>query len=95
MHRFAFCTRLALISAGVAFTAAVQAADIIVSTQDGKFVRVEGRATYPEPAPPDSLVVIDASQSPPAVKGLVEGLEHTVSGPRKRWPSRLTASSPS
>jgi hypothetical protein len=39
------------------------AADIIVSAQDGKFVRVEGRATFPQPAPPDSLVVIDASAS--------------------------------
>jgi DNA-binding beta-propeller fold protein YncE len=63
------------------FTATTQAADIIVSAQDGKFVRVDGRATFPEPAPSDSLVVIDASQSPPAVKGLVEGLEHTVQGP--------------
>ena len=57
------------------------AADIIVSAQDGKFVRVDGRATYPEPAPSDSLVVIDASQFPPVVKGTVEGLEHTVQGP--------------
>ena len=57
------------------------AADIIVSAQDGKFVRVEGRATYPEPAPSDSLVILDASQFPPVVKGTVEGLEHTVQGP--------------
>ena len=57
------------------------AADIIVSAQDGKFVRVEGRATFPQPAPPDSLVVIDASQSPPVVKGTLEGIEHTVQGP--------------
>ena len=38
-------------------------------------------APFPEPAPPDSLVVIDASQFPPKVKGTVEGLEHTVQGP--------------
>lgn len=56
-------------------------ADIIVSAQDGKFVRVEGRATFPEPAPSDSLVVIDASTFPPIIKGTVEGLEHTVQGP--------------
>src|SRR5438552_8554787 len=56
-------------------------ADIIVSAQDGKFVRVDGRATFPQPAPSDSLVVIDASQFPPVVKGTVEGLEHTVQGP--------------
>ena len=56
-------------------------ADIIVSAQDGKFVRVDGRATFPEPAPSDSLVVIDASTFPPVIKGTVEGLEHTVQGP--------------
>src|SRR5438045_8675603 len=57
------------------------AADIIVSAQDGKFVRVEGRATYPQPAPPDSLVVIDASRSPPVITATLEGIEHTVQGP--------------
>jgi DNA-binding beta-propeller fold protein YncE len=57
------------------------AADLIVSAQDGKFVRVEGKATFPQPAPPDSLVVIDASQSPPVIKATLEGIEHTVQGP--------------
>src|SRR5450432_128762 len=66
---------------GIAGTSAACAADLIVSAQDGKFVRVDGRATYPEPAPPDSLVVLDASQFPPVVKTTVEGLEHTVQGP--------------
>ena len=56
-------------------------ADLVVSAQDGKFVRVEGKATYPEPAPPDSLVVIDMAQSPPAIKAAIEGIEHTVQGP--------------
>ena len=65
----------------VAIGSAAGAADLIVSAQDGKFVRVDGRATYPQPAPPDSLVVLDASQFPPAVKATVEGLEHTVQGP--------------
>jgi DNA-binding beta-propeller fold protein YncE len=60
---------------------AAHAADLIVSAQDGKFVRVEGKATYPQPAPPDSLVVIDAAQSPPAIVATVEGIEHTVQGP--------------
>jgi len=67
------------LACAVAFPAG--AADIIVSAQDGKFVRVEGRATYPEPAPPDSLVVLDASRFPPVVKGTLEGLAHTVQGP--------------
>src|SRR5262249_27788212 len=67
--------------AALACSATAQAADIIVSAQDGKFVRVEGRATFPQPAPPDSLVVLDASQSPPVIKGILEGIEHTVQGP--------------
>jgi DNA-binding beta-propeller fold protein YncE len=68
---------LAAVAAGPAC-----AADLIVSAQDGKFVRVEGRATFPEPAPPDSLVVLDASRFPPVVKATVDaGLEHTVQGP--------------
>ena len=70
-----------LLCLGLFAAAAGMCADIIVSAQDGKFVRVEGRATYPEPAPSDSLVVIDASQFPPVIKGTVEGLEHTVAGP--------------
>jgi DNA-binding beta-propeller fold protein YncE len=58
------------------------AADIIVSAQDGKFVRVDGTATFPEPAPRDSLVVLDASKFPPVVKATVDvGIEHTVQGP--------------
>jgi DNA-binding beta-propeller fold protein YncE len=58
------------------------AADLIVSAQDGKFVRVDGVATFPEPAPRDSLVVLDASRFPPVVKATVDvGLEHTVQGP--------------
>ena len=76
-------TRLSLVIAFITFVASVSAlaADIIVSAQDGKFVRVEGRATFPQPAPPDSLVVLDASQSPPVIKAVFEGLEHTVQGP--------------
>jgi DNA-binding beta-propeller fold protein YncE len=71
-----------VLGCAVAASQAARAADLIVSAQDGKFVRVEGRATYPQPAPPDSLVVIDASQSPPVVKATLDsGLEHTVQGP--------------
>jgi len=68
-----------LVAAGLA---SARAADLIVSAQDGKFVRVEGRATFPESPPPDSLVVLDASRFPPVVKATIEsGLEHTVQGP--------------
>src|SRR5881394_696026 len=79
--RSALATGLVVANALVMHSSAALAVDIIVSAQDGKFVRVEGRATYPEPAPPDSLVVLDASQFPPVVKGTIEGLEHTVQGP--------------
>ena len=66
----------------LAASAPLHAADLIVSAQDGKFVRVEGQATFPQPAPPDSLVVIDASRFPPVVKATIDsGLEHTVQGP--------------
>lgn len=58
-----------------------RAADLIVSANDGKFVRVDGVATYPRPGQPDSLVVIDAEQSPPVVKATLEGIEHTIQGP--------------
>jgi DNA-binding beta-propeller fold protein YncE len=71
-----FCVGLAALS-----TLPACAADIIVSAQDGKFVRSTGVATYPQPAPPDSLVVLDASRSPPVVIGTLEGIEHTVQGP--------------
>jgi DNA-binding beta-propeller fold protein YncE len=70
-----------LLCLSIVTSPAALCADIIVSAQDGKFVRVDGRATFPEPAPSDSLVVIDASTFPPLIKGTVEGLEHTVQGP--------------
>ena len=59
-----------------------RAADLIVSANDGKFVRVDGVSTYPQPAPSDSLAVIDASQFPPQITAVVEGVEHT-----DRWPA--------
>jgi DNA-binding beta-propeller fold protein YncE len=57
------------------------AADLIVSANDGKYVRVEGKSTYPRPAPPDSLVVIDTSTTTPVIVATVEGIEHTIQGP--------------
>jgi DNA-binding beta-propeller fold protein YncE len=83
LQQSAFSIGLVAVTAfwGATHISAALAADIIVSAQDGKFVRVEGRATFPQPAPPDSLVVIDASQSPPVIKGTLEGIEHTVQGP--------------
>lgn len=65
----------------LALTHTAFAADLIVSANDGKFVRVDGRATFPQPAAPDSLSVIDASQFPPVIKATIEGIEHTLQGP--------------
>ena len=81
MHSFRSDFRLGLVGLSLLCAASALAADLVVSAQDGKFVRVEGKATFPQPAPPDSLVVIDAAKSPPAVVATLEGLEHTVQGP--------------
>src|SRR5215213_591241 len=70
-----------LLVIGALFSQPVGAADLIVSANDGKYVRVEGVSTYPQPAPSDSLAVIDASQFPPKVTAVVEGIEHTIAGP--------------
>jgi DNA-binding beta-propeller fold protein YncE len=81
MTSLAWSVRLALGLLALGASTA-HAADLIVSAQDGKFVRVDGVATFPEPAPRDSLVVLDASRFPPVVKATVDvGLEHTVQGP--------------
>jgi WD domain, G-beta repeat len=77
--RAGFGTLLTLV--GVLLAARSQAQDLIVSANDGKFVRVDGKATFPQPAPSDSLTIIDATQFPPRIKGTVEGIEHTVQGP--------------
>jgi hypothetical protein len=41
--------------------------DLIVSTNDAKYVRVAGQDTYPQSAGSDSLTIIDASTYPPKV----------------------------
>lgn len=80
--RFLLSKLCLALGAGAIGLAPAGAADLIVSAQDGKFFRVEGRATFPQPAAADSLVVLDATRFPPVVKATVEGgLEHTVQGP--------------
>ncbi len=64
---------------GTAFQAA-QAADWIVSGNDGKYQRVEGRDTYLTNPPPDTLTLLDASYFPPQVKATVE-VENGIQGP--------------
>lgn len=59
---------------------AVNAADWVVSANDGKYQRVQGRDTYPEPHGPDTLTVLDASVFPPRVEQSVE-VENGIQGP--------------
>src|SRR5215210_6777578 len=70
-----------LLVIGALFSQPVGAADLIVSANDGKYVRVEGVSTYPQPAPSDSLALIGASQFPPKITALVGGGGHPTAGP--------------
>ena len=81
MNDFRSHASAALLVAGALWPQLSSAADLIVSANDGKYVRVEGVSTYPQPAPSDSLAVIDASQFPPKITAVVEGVEHTIAGP--------------
>lgn len=56
------------------------AADLIVSGNDAKYVRVAGTDTFPEGVGPDTLSVLDASVFPPVVKATIE-VQHTIAGP--------------
>lgn len=55
--------------------------DLIVSANDGKFLRVQGQATYPPDAPSDTLTILDASARPVKIVGEVAGLQHSLAGP--------------
>ncbi|MFP3549665.1 YncE family protein [Paraburkholderia sp. SIMBA_049] len=55
-------------------------ADWIVSGNDGKYQRAEGRDTYPDNPKPDTLTLLDASRFPPQVKLQVE-VENGIQGP--------------
>lgn len=61
-------------------TTTTSADDLIVSANDAKFVRVDGRGTYPPNPPPDTLTVLNASKHPPAVIATVH-VQHTIHGP--------------
>ena len=55
-------------------------ADWIVSGNDGKYQRVEGRDTYPDNPKRDTLTLLDASRFPPQVKLQVD-IENGIQGP--------------
>lgn len=71
---------MTLASALVLAHSTARAADWIVSGNDGKYQRVEGRDTYLPDPPPDTLTLLDASQFPPQVKATVE-VENGIQGP--------------
>ena len=74
------CAR-ALAGLTIAVTACTSyGADWIVSGNDGKYQRVEGRDTYPDNPKPDTLTLLDASRFPPQVKVQVE-VENGIQGP--------------
>jgi hypothetical protein len=55
-------TSTALLVVGAALWAqSAVGSDLIVSANDGKYVRDEGVSTYPQPAPSDSLAVNNAA----------------------------------
>jgi DNA-binding beta-propeller fold protein YncE len=74
-------TPTVLLVLALAVTGPAGAADLIVSANDGKMVRVDGVMTYPSPPVSDSLAVIDGAVFPPAVKYVLGGIAHTVQGP--------------
>jgi DNA-binding beta-propeller fold protein YncE len=63
-----------------ALSIGAHAADWIVSGNDGKYQRVEGRDTYLPDPPADTLTLLDASVFPPRVKTQVE-VENGIQGP--------------
>jgi WD40 repeat protein len=79
LHENSFCFSVLALS-WLAGDAPTFAADLIVSANDAKYVRVLGRDTYPEGTGPDTLTLLDASHFPPEIKATVD-VEHTVIGP--------------
>jgi DNA-binding beta-propeller fold protein YncE len=54
--------------------------DLIVSTNDAKYVRDQGRDTFPPNPPPDTLALIDGGSFPPKVVATVD-VATSIAGP--------------
>ncbi|SDR50909.1 hypothetical protein SAMN05443245_6789 [Paraburkholderia fungorum] len=78
--RLSLCAQALAALATAATACTSYGADWIVSGNDGKYQRVEGRDTYPDNPKPDTLTVLDASHFPPLVKAQVE-VENGIQGP--------------
>jgi DNA-binding beta-propeller fold protein YncE len=71
-----------IVASGVAlgrWAPASAAPDLIVSANDGKFVRESGRGTYPNPKAKDSVVLVDVTAEPKALSEVE--VRHSVHGP--------------
>ncbi|WP_261543255.1 beta-propeller fold lactonase family protein [Burkholderia multivorans] len=80
-HSFRLRRTRALVALALASaTVAAHAADWIVSGNDGKYQRVEGRDTYLPSPPADTLTLLDASTFPPKVAQTVD-VENGIQGP--------------
>ncbi len=53
---------------------------LVLSANDGKYPHIDGMYKVADPAPPDTLTVLDASSFPPRVVAEVE-VQHSVIGP--------------
>ena len=79
-------TTLALLTTALAaasfqsMAAGPRSADLIASTNDAKYQRVQGRDTFPDNAPSDTLDIIDASHFPPRVVASVN-VAAAIQGP--------------
>ena len=71
------CCVVSLVSAGFAVG---RAAELVVSANDGKHVRVGGAGTYPIGAPSDTLTVLDISSLRPRIVAEID-VKHTLLGP--------------
>lgn len=75
-------TALALLVA-LAVASPALGGHLVVSANDGKLPNVDGVYRVADPAPSDTLTVLDVSSFPPRIVAEIEGIEHSVIGPPK------------
>lgn len=73
----------------VAFLVGLAVADpalgghLVISANDGKLPNLDGVYKVADPAPSDTLTILDAASFPPRIIAEIEGVEHGVIGPPK------------
>src|SRR5947199_8499651 len=78
--RIAAVTRLAATFIGLTLLAANAQAQLAVSSNDNKMVRVNGVVSVPQNPPEDTVTIIDLGVSPPKVIGEIKA-PSSVAGP--------------